>query len=118
MLIWSERVRKKVPKRFDDNIAESMLESIESEVMQRMETAGLNCEITESSRQLIGGNDGFVVHADVTRDDLFMKTAIYCGFAEERAYTIQFLGQDEKMTELQPEIVKIMNSFSFEITPF
>ena len=118
MLIWSERVRKKVPKRFDENTAESMLESIESEVMQRMETAGLNCEITESSRQLIGGNDGFVVHADVTRDDLFMKTAIYCGFAEERAYTIQFLGQDEKMTELQPEIVKIMNSFSFEITPF
>jgi hypothetical protein len=119
MLIWSERVQKKlVPRHFDDETAAKMLGSIEEEIIQRMDTAGLQCDITESSRKTIGGNDGFVVHADVTKEDVFMKTMIYCGFAEERAYTIQFLGNDGKMTELQPEIEQIMSTFNFDISLF
>lgn len=119
MLIWSEGiVTKKVPTRFDEGTAEQMLRSIELEITQRMENAGLHCEITESSRKMIGGNDGFVVHANVTKDDLFMKTIIYCGFAETRAYTVQFLGNDEKMTDLQTEIEGIMSSFNYDISLF
>ncbi len=119
MLIWSEHIqRKKVPQHFDDETAAGMLNAIEAEIAQRMETAGLQCEITESSRKTIGGNDGFVVHANVTKQELFMKTTIYCGFAETRAYTIQFLGNDEKMTELQPEIERIMQSFNYDISLF
>jgi hypothetical protein len=119
MLIWSEGVqRKKVPRRFDEPTAEKMLSSIQDEIITRMEGADLECEITEAGRREIGGNDGFVVHANVTREDLFMKTIIYCGFAETRAYTIQFLGNEEKITEIQPEIERIMDTFGFDIRFF
>jgi hypothetical protein len=119
MLIWSEPVtRRKVPRRLDEGTAGKMLDSIEIEINQRMKDAGLQCEITESSRTSIGGNDGFVVHADVTKGELFMKTTIYCGFAETRAYTIQFLGNDHKMTDLKSEIDRIMSSFTYDISLF
>ena len=119
MLIWSEGVqKKKVPERFDEETATKMLSSIQDEILTRMADADLECEITEASRKKIGGNDGFVVHANVTRGDLFWKTIIYCGFAETRAYTIQFLGTDEKMTELEPEIDRIMGTFRFDVRLF
>jgi hypothetical protein len=119
MLIWSEGVgRKKVPKRFDEETAGKMLDSIEREIVQRMEDAGLKCEITQSSKTLIGGNDGFVVHANVTKGELFMKTTIYCGFAESRAYTIQFVGNDQKMTDFQQELDEIMSSFEYDVSLF
>lgn len=119
MLIWSEAVqKKKVPSYFDEGTAAKLLSAIEDEILTRMVDAGLGCEITESKRKRIGGNDGFVVHADVTKQDLFMKTIIYCGFAETRAYTIQFLGSDEKMTEMEPEIERIMKTFRFDIRFF
>lgn len=119
MLIWSEAVqKKKVPRRLDDQTAEQMLSAIQDEILTRMHDAELECEITEAARKSIGGNDGFVVHADVTKDDLSMKTIIYCGFAEVRAYTIQFLGTEEKMTGLEPEIEQIIDSFRFDISLF
>jgi hypothetical protein len=116
MLIWSEPLRSKVPQHFDEETSAKMLHSIEEEVQSRMTRAGLTCHITESKRRGIGTNDGFVVHAHVTKDQLSMETIIYCGFAETRAYTIQFLGGDEKMKELEPEIDKIMTSFGFDIS--
>jgi hypothetical protein len=116
MLIWSEPVmKKKVPRIFDEDTSKKMLKSIELEILRRMEGAGLHCEITEASRKKIAGNDGFVVHANVNKKDLFMKTIIYCGFNQTRAYTIQFMGNDEKMTDLQEEIERIINTFQFDI---
>jgi len=116
LLIWSEPLKSKVPISIDEETAAKMLQSIEVEVQTRMTKAGLTCQITESKRRSIGGNDGFVVHAHVTKEQLSMQTIIYCGFAETRAYTIQFLGSDEKMKELEPEIEGIMSSFSFDIS--
>jgi len=118
MLIWSEGLRKKVPLHFDEETSSKTLDSIEEEVRLRMEKAGLRCEITESGAQTIGGNDGFVVHAQLTKDQMSMKTIIYCGFAETRAYTIQFLGSDQKMVQLEPEIDQIMQTFGFDISLF
>jgi hypothetical protein len=119
MLIWSEPVqKKKVPHIFDEETSAKILNSIEQEISRRMEKAGLQCEITEASKKTIGGNDGFVVHANVTKKELFMKTIIYCGFDQTRAYTIQFMGNDQKMTDLQEEIEKIIKSFQFNPTLF
>ena len=117
MLIWSEPVmKKKVPRIFDEETSEKMLKSIEGEILRRMEKAGLRCEITEASKKSIAGNDGFVVHANVNKKDLFMRTIIYCGFNQTRAYTIQFMGNDEKMNNLQEEIETIINTFQFEFS--
>lgn len=116
MLIWSEPLRKKVPYHFDEDTSRKMLDSIEVEVQSRMEKTGLTCQITEAGPKNIGGNDGFVVHAQINKEQLSMKTIIYCGFAETRAYTIQFLGTDKKMTELEPEIEQIMSTFGFDIS--
>ncbi len=117
MLIWSEPVvKKKVPRVFDDETSEKMLQAIEAEILRRMEGAGLQCEITEASKTKIAGNDGFVVHANVNKKELFMKTIIYCGFNETRAYTIQFIGNGEKMTDLQEEIEQIVKTLQFDIS--
>ena len=116
MLIWSEPLQKKVPARFDEPTSNRMLASIEQEVQARMTKAGLACQIIESKRRQIGGNDGFVVHAHVSKEELSMTTMIYCGFAETRAYTIQFLGPDDQVSKLEPEIEEIMNSFGFDVS--
>jgi hypothetical protein len=117
MLIWSEPVgRKKVPRHFNEQTSQTMLGAIQNEIDERMENAGLQCQITQAGPKMIGGNDGFVVEANVNKDELFMKTFIYCGFAETRAYTIQFIGNNEKINELQSEIEKIIDSFGFDIS--
>ena len=116
MIIWSEPLKKKLPQHFDEETSSKMLDSIKEEVRLRMEKAGLRCEITEAGPKFIGESDGFVVHAQITKDHLSMKTMIYCGFSKTRAYTIQFLGNDEKMTGLEPEIERIMSSFGFDVS--
>ncbi len=115
LMIWTEGSKQMVPDRFDDEMANKMLEAIENEILKRMKAAGSQCEITESGRRIIGNNDGFVIHANLTKDQLFMKTIIYCGFNVSKAYTIQFLGSDEQMSKLYPEIERIIDSFTFDI---
>lgn len=115
MLIWSEHLMKKVPRIFDEDTSGKILNSIKQEIERRMVAAGLQCEITEASKITIAGNDGFVVHANVNKKDMFMKTIIYCGFNQTRAYTIQFMGNDQKMADFQDEIEKIISTFQFEV---
>jgi hypothetical protein len=116
MLIWSEVLRQNIPAHFNQETSQKTLDAIKDEVKRRMETAGLECNITESSPKTIGGNDGFVVQARVTKDQIKMKTIIFCGFNEQRAYTVQFLGVDEKISTVEPQIERIINSFSYDIS--
>jgi hypothetical protein len=116
MLIWSKHLSEKIPVHFDPDTSRKSLDVIENEVQQRMEKAGLQCNITQSSPKIIGGNDGFVVQARVTKDQLNMKTIIFCGFNKDRAYTVQFLGVDEKMSAVESQINQIIDSFGYNIS--
>jgi hypothetical protein len=113
MAVWTELIPNPVPERLDDNMAERLKTAIEDEVEKRMKKTNLECHITDSQKIFVGGNDGFVVYADLKTKQANMKTMIYCGFNGSKAYTVQFLGKDRYVLDNKSEIETMMQSFTF-----
>jgi hypothetical protein len=116
MVVWTEHTRQPYPPRFDSDTSERILQAIEEEVLQRMTKAKLAAEISESNPIRLGGNDGFVLHANLR--DGHLKTIIYCAFNERIAYTVQFLGQERLLKDTEEEIDGMMTTFDFQKTLF
>ena len=114
MVVWTEYSPELVPDRFDPETSDKILETIETEVLRRMTKASLEPEIAESGSTRVGGNDGFVIRANLKKEQLRLKTIIYCAFNQHSAYTVQFLGKENFLHQSEEEIRRMMASFDFQ----
>jgi len=110
------RSMQPIPDKFSADKKEEMLAEEENSLIKRMKLQGVSCEIVDSVSRAVGGNDGFMIEAEIDKDGELYRAFVLAGYYYNRGYTIFFVGPDEKMEDNQEELQRLMNSFTFKTT--
>lgn len=103
-----------VPERLNNEQRQRMLSIEEDLLIKRMKLQGVSCEIVDSISRAVGGNDGFMIEAEIDKGGELYRAFVLSGYYYSRGYTIFFVGPDEKMEDNQEELQRMMDFFTFK----
>jgi hypothetical protein len=110
--MWVEIMPQQVPSTISDERRQDLFDTASDEITAKMEAAGLDCTITQSEFR---GN-GAIMDAEVLRGQERLVAKIRTAYWLNRSYTLIILGKEESMASEEEEILRILNSLSFNMS--
>jgi hypothetical protein len=110
--MWVHLLPQIIQPTISDTQRQDLFDMATDEILTKMEAAGLDCTITQSEFR---GN-GAVLDAEIFRGQERLKAKIRTGYWMNRAYTLIIMGEEQAMDSANDDIMRIVNSLSFQMS--